>query len=78
MERMNDLQGGDLDWVVACKKRDSRLAKTKKVIQESEWHYQKNKVVDRSIQYGVSSVPWQQFCSTVRKGRLLSVHSHIA
>jgi len=23
---------------------------TKKVIQELEWHYQKNKVVDRSIQ----------------------------
>jgi hypothetical protein len=50
MERMNDLQGSDLDWVVACETRDSRLEKTKKVIQESEWHYQKNKVVDSSIQ----------------------------
>jgi hypothetical protein len=49
MERMNNLQGSDLDWVVACKKRVSRLAMTKKVIQESEWHYQKNKVVDSSI-----------------------------
>jgi len=50
MERVNDLRGSDLDWVVACEMRDSKLAKTKKVIQESEWHYQKNKVVDLSIQ----------------------------
>jgi hypothetical protein len=56
MERMNNLQGSDLDWVAACEKRDSKLARTIKVIQELEWHYQKNKVVANSIQLAVSGV----------------------
>ena len=42
--------GSDQDWVAACEKRDSKLARTKKVIQASELHYQKNKVVADSIQ----------------------------
>jgi hypothetical protein len=53
---INNLQGSYLDWVAACEKRDSKLAKTKMVIQESEWHYEKNTVVEDSIQLAVSGV----------------------
>jgi hypothetical protein len=56
MERMNNLQGRYLDWVAACEKRDSKLVRTKMVIQESEWHYQKNKALADSIQLAVSGV----------------------
>ena len=53
---INNLQGSYLDWVAACEKRDSKLARTKMVIQELEWHYEKNTVVEDSIQLAVSGV----------------------
>jgi hypothetical protein len=56
MERMNHLQGSVLDWVAACEKRDPKVVRMTKVIQELEWHYQKNKVVADSIQLAVPGV----------------------